>query len=141
MIKKVVYTPGAWDLFHTGHVNLLRRAKRIAEVLIVGVDTDESIKASKGKYPVIPFYQRFQVVWACRWVDMVVNNNNGSVDINQLLDLGIETIILGDDWKNKKVVGQDEAVAKGIEFIYIPYTKRVSSTEIKKGIQEGRWQI
>ena len=136
MIKKVVYAPGAWDLFHTGHANLLRRAKRIAEVLIVGVDTDESIKASKGRCPVIPFYQRFAIVWACRWVDMVVDNNNGCIDVNQLRDLNIEIVVLGDDWKNKKVVGQDEAVAEGIEFIYMPYTRRVSSTEIRKRIGE-----
>jgi len=138
MTKKIVYAPGAWDLFHTGHANLLRRAKRIAETLIAGVDTDESIKASKGKYPVIPFYQRFAIVWACRWVDMVVNNNNGSVDVNQLLDLGVETVVLGDDWKDKKVAGQDEAMAEGIEFIYMPYTKRVSSTKIKNNIRERR---
>ena len=140
MIKKIVYTPGAFDLFHIGHVNLLRRAKEIAKILIVGVDTDESIKAFKGRYPIIPYHERVAIIQACRWVDRTVSNNNGCVDVKQLLGLGIEVVALGrdEDWRWEALVGYTEArQILGIEFIRIPYTGGISSTEIKKRIMEG----
>lgn len=139
MTKKIVYAPGAWDLFHIGHVNLLRRAKEMAKILIVGVDTDESIKAFKGRYPVIPYRERVAVIQACRWVDKTVRNKNGCVNVNQLLRLRIDVVVLGrdEDWRWQTLVGYTEAKrVLGIEFVRIPYTNKISSTEIKKRIIE-----
>ena len=142
MTKKfdTVYAPGVWDLFHVGHANVLRRAKRIGGTLIVGVDTDESVKEKKGRYPVIPEYQRYGVIQAIRWVDKIVLNKNCSVDVEKLKDWGVNAVVLGrdEDWDWNDLAGYKEAKDAGIEFIRIPYTQSISTTLIKMQIREDR---
>jgi len=137
MIKKYrVFVPGAWDLFHAGHVRLLQKAKEIASMIIVGVDTDNSIKKRKGKPPIIAFKNRQIVLKACSGVDKIVNNKSGSLDVNQLNTLNIEVVVLADCWLNKNLVGKKEVEEAGIKIQYFPYTKGISSTKIKKKIKE-----
>ena len=137
MIKKYrVFVPGAWDLFHAGHVRLLQKARKIASMIIVGIDTDNSIEKRKGKPPIIAFKNRQIVLKACSGVDKIVNNKSGSLDVNQLNTLNIEVVILADCWLNKNLVGKKEVEEAGIKIQYFPYTKGISSTKIKKKIKE-----
>jgi len=131
MTKKIVYVQGSWDLFHVGHLNLLQRAKKIAKKLIVGVNIDRSIKEHKGYYPVINFCDRVKILKACKYVDKVIKSDL-TFNIKQLKRHKIEVIVLGSDWKGKYVIGQIRAEKEGIEVVYFPYTKRISSTKIRE---------
>lgn len=136
MTKKYrVFVPGAWDLFHVGHVNLLRRARKIASKLIVGVDTDTSITKRKGHPPIIPFKDRVTILKICSSVDKVVSNHSGSVAVNQLIALNIEVVVLASDWKDKNLAGRKKVEETGIKIRYFPYTEGISSTELKKKIR------
>ena len=124
------YTTGVFDLFHVGHVNLLRNAKALCETLVVGVSTDELV-AYKGKSPVIPFEERVEVVRACRYVDSVVPQD---VLDKQLAwtKLKFDALFVGDDWHNhpswRKF--EEDFAPLGVRVIYFPYTKGRSSTLI-----------
>ncbi len=137
MTKKYrVFVPGAWDLFHVGHINLLQRARKMANKMIVGVDTDASIKKRKGQFPIVSFKDRVTILKACSGVDEVVSNQNGSLDATQLIGLGIEVVVVGSDWENKSLRGEKKVEESGIRIQYFPYTKSVSSTQIKDKINE-----
>lgn len=131
MVKKIVYVQGTFDLFHVGHINLLKKARKIAKKLIVGVNVDKSIKEHKGYYPVINFRDRVKVLKVCKYVDKVVKSDL-TFNIIQLRRLKIEVIVLGSDWKGKYVIGQIKAEEEGIKIVYFPYTKRISSTKIRE---------
>jgi len=137
MIKKYrVFVPGAWDLFHIGHICLLKKARKIASKMIVGVDTDKSIKKRKGKFPIISFKDRVAILEACSGVDKVVSNKSGSLDVKQLIALNIEVVVVADDWKDKDLVGKNKVKEANIRIQYFPYTKGISSTKIKDKIRE-----
>jgi len=129
------YTTGVFDLFHVGHVNLLRNAASLCDKLIVGVSSDELV-AYKGKSPVIGFEDRVEVVRACRYVDLVVPQ----VDMDKLDALGrykFDIMFVGDDWYQTEK-WQDIEVAleeNGVTLIYFPYTKSVSSTLINQTLE------
>lgn len=135
--KPVVYVPGTWDLFHVGHINLLRRASRIASRVIVGVDTDESVERDKGQCPTIPYRARVEILKACRYVDKVVRNNHTIPLVSRLRRLGIDVIILADCWQGQYLPGLIEAEA-ALKILYLPYTKGISTTLIKMQIREDR---
>ena len=134
--KCKVFAPGAWDLFHVGHLALINRARNMASILIIGIDTDESIKEKKGAPPIIPFLDRVSIVRGCTAVDMIYKTKSGSVDVLQLQQLGIDVVVLGSDWKNKDLAGKKKAKAAGINFVYFPYTEHTSSTQIQAKILE-----
>ncbi len=129
--KTIVFAPGAWDLFHVGHLALLNAAKNIASVLYVGVDTDDSIKEKKGVLPIIPFLDRTAVLRACTHVDHIIINHSGAISLELLQQFKIEVVVLGSDWKNKDLKGKKEAKAAGVNFVYFPYTRGISSTQIQ----------
>jgi len=118
-----LYTTGCFDIFHYGHLNILRKSKELCEKLIVGVSTDELILKEKGKLPVIPFEERFKVVSAIKYVDLVVpqinKNKQEAVD-----KYNIDAISVGDDWK-----GRYPKTSCPVE--YFQYTPNVSSTILK----------
>jgi len=134
----VIYVPGTWDLFHVGHLRLLRRARKITDWLIAGVDTDKSAKRDKGGFPVIPYSERIELLESCRYVDEVTSNNHTIPPVKRLKELGIEAVVLADSWKNKYLTGKKEAEKEGIEIIYFPYTKSTSSTKIKERIRKNK---
>ena len=123
------YTTGVFDLFHIGHLNLLRRAKEQCEYLIVGVSTDELVQEYKKKKPVIPYEERKQIVESIKYVDEVIPQvNRNKMDAYQKLNFDV--MFVGDDWKGDPLF---EAVEKelnlhGSTVIYLPYTKNTSST-------------
>jgi glycerol-3-phosphate cytidylyltransferase len=135
----VVYTGGTFDLFHAGHVNFLKRCKEIAGELgsvVVSLNTDEFIKEYKGKPPVVSFSDRMAVLKACKYVDQVIANSGGADSKPTILQVNPNIVAIGSDWAKKDYYKQmqftqDWLDDKDISLIYIPYTKGISSTEIK----------
>ena len=128
------YTAGVYDLFHVGHLNLLKSAKGMCDRLVVGVTVDELVQY-KGKTAVIPFEERIEIVRSCRYVDAAVPQ----YDMNKLeacRKLGASIMFVGDDWyKTEKWQKYEEEFAKeGIRIVYFPYTKSISSTKIAEEI-------
>lgn len=134
--KKIrVYTAGTWDLFHVGHLNILRKSKSLGDELIVGVSTDELVTSYKTSLPAIPFEYRKAMLVNCKYVDKVVKQEK-LLDPKQLKKLNIDILTIGDDWKNKYLEGLEWAKKqKNIRVIYLPYTKNISSTKIKQDIR------
>ncbi len=125
---KRVYTTGCFDMFHTGHLNILRRSKEIADYLIVGISTDELMEQEKGKRPVMAYEKRAEIVAAVRYVDEVVPQ----VDKNKqkiVTQYQIDAITVGDDWNGKYP-------PVSCEVVYFPYTTEVSSTALEAKIRE-----
>lgn len=128
------YTAGVFDLFHIGHLNLLRNAKGMCDRLIVGVSTDELVKY-KGKTPVIPFCDRIEIVRNLRCVDAVVAQENMD-KLQMCKKLNANVMFVGDDWyQSEKWQEYEREFSKaGIRIVYFPYTKNVSSTQISKAL-------
>jgi glycerol-3-phosphate cytidylyltransferase len=136
MRNEIGYTQGVFDLFHVGHLNLLRLAKREVEYLIVGVSTDELATSYKGAPPVIPLEERMEIIRSLRVVDKVVPQV--TLDkVAQREELGFTKIFVGDDWKGSDRWNEYEKKLStlGVEVIFIPYTASTSSTQIKLKIQ------
>lgn len=132
------YTTGVFDLFHIGHLNLLKNAKSMCDKLIVGVTTDELVQY-KGKHPFIPFEDRIEIVRSIKYVDAVVPQ----YDMDKLLacrKLGASILFVGDDWygTEKWEKYEEELADEQIKIIYFPYTKGISSTKINNALSEIR---
>lgn len=136
-----VYSGGTFDLFHSGHVAFLKRCAELGTVTIA-LNTDEFIETYKGKPPVISYAERAAVLLGCRWVDTVVPNVGG-LDSRLSIELvEPDLIVIGSDWARRDyykqmMFDQDWLDARGIGLCYIPYTKGISSTEIKKRMRWG----
>lgn len=134
MLKgKVGYTTGVFDLFHIGHLNILKRAKEECDYLIVGVTTDEEVKRIKNKAPVICFEERKQILEAIKYVDQVVPENDAD-KIKAWEELKFDVIFKGSDWKGSDKWNSYELFfrQKGVEVVYFPYTEGTSSTKLRK---------
>jgi glycerol-3-phosphate cytidylyltransferase len=132
---KIGYTTGVFDLFHIGHLNILRRAKEQCEYLIVGVSTDECVMTYKNKTPTIPFEQRFEIVKAIKYVDEAVPQiSMDKMDAWQRLHF--DALFHGSDWKNSDMYNQiiKDFENKGVDIVFLPHTEGVSSSEISKKI-------
>ena len=134
-----LYTGGTFDLFHAGHVNFLKRCKDIVQysgLVTVSLNTDEFIERYKGKPPICSYAEREQVLNSCRFVDKVIPNECGEDSKDTILRVKPAYIAVGSDWATKdyyKQMGFTQAWldSYGIVLVYIPYTKGVSSSEIK----------
>ncbi len=134
------YTAGVFDLFHIGHLNLLRNAKSLCDRLVVGVTTDELV-LYKHKRAVIPFNERLEIVRSIRYVDAVI----AQADMDKITTcrkLGASLLFVGDDWyqTDKWQRYEKEAAKYGIRIVYFPYTKNTSSTLINETLQKLRAQ-
>ena len=132
------YTTGVYDLFHVGHLNLLKNAKGMCDKLIVGVTVDELVNY-KGKEAMIPFEDRIEIVRAIKYVDAAVPQ----YDMDKLTackKLGASYLFVGDDWyeSEKWKELEIEFAKEGIKIIYFPYTKGISSTKISKALNAVR---
>lgn len=132
------YTAGVFDLFHIGHLNLLRNAKGMCDKLIVGVSTDELVKY-KGKTPVIPFEDRVEIIRNIKFVDAVVAQENMD-KLEMCKKLKASIMFVGDDWyKSDKWQDYEKQFEDaGISIVYFPYTKNISSTQISKALKHLR---
>lgn len=139
--KKIIYTSGTYDLFHYGHLNILLKAKKLGDYLIVGVSTDKLIKKYKGLKPVISYNDRVAIIKEMKCVDKVLKQS-AFFDIKQLKKYNINSIVLGSDWENKEFPELKNIIKKlNIEMIYLPYTKHLSTSKIKKQIIKNSWEI
>ncbi len=131
---RVGYLSGTFDLFHVGHLNLLKRAKENCDYLIVGVHNNGKWK---GKETFIPLDQRKQIVAACKYVDRVVDSCPEDADAWDLWHY--DRLFVGSDYKGSERFNRYEEYFKdkGVEIIYFPYTKSTSSTAIRKAIHES----
>ena len=132
------YTAGVYDLFHIGHLNLLRNAKGMCDKLVVGVTVDELV-LYKGKRAVIPFSERIEIVRAIRYVDAVVPQ----YDMDKLAmckKLRAHMMFVGDDWYASEKWEQYEADFReaGIRIVYFPYTRGISSTLLNNTLHDLR---
>lgn len=129
---RIGYTTGVYDLFHIGHLNLLRKAKAQCDYLIVGVSTDDLVEY-KGKRSVIPFEERKEIVGAIKYVDEVVTQENMD-KLGAWKKYHFDVMFVGDDWKGTDKWNKIEADLKevGAEVVYFPYTKGTSSTLINE---------
>ena len=135
-----IYTGGTFDLFHWGHVELLRRLKDLAGrdgQVIVSLNTDEFIEEYKGKKPVMSYEERFIVLDSCRYVDEVVKNVGGKDSKQSVLSSDIDIVAIGMDWLERDYMEQMSFTREWLEdndisLIYVPYTRGVSTTDIKK---------
>ena len=128
-LYKLGYTTGVFDLFHIGHLNILRRAKEQCECLIVGVSTDALVNEYKHKTPIIPFNERIAIVESLRFVDRVVPQT--SMDkYSAWLALRYNAIFHGDDWKGSNLYVEIEKKLRdvGVDMVFLPHTTGTSST-------------
>lgn len=129
---KIGYTSGVYDMFHIGHLNLLKRAKEQCDFLIVGVTTDE-LAQYKNKIPIIPYEERKQIVESIKYVDKVVPQENMN-KLEACKKLHADVIFVGDDWKGTEKWNQIEKDLStiGAKVVYFPYTKGTSSTILRE---------
>lgn len=132
---KVGYTTGVFDLFHVGHLNILKRAKEYCDELIVGVSTDELVLEYKNKTPVIPYEERVAIVSAIKYVDKVVSQVNRD-KFEAWENIGFDVMFVGDDWKGSNIFMEiEQQFSKvGVDIIYFPYTQGTSSTILREKI-------
>jgi len=132
------YTSGVYDLFHIGHLNLLKNAKGLCDKLIVGVTSDELV-SYKNKKAVIPHQERMEILRGIKYVDAVVPQND--MDKFKMWErLKFDVMFVGDDWfESEKWKDLDRKFKEvGVKIIYFPYTKGVSSTTINKTLNNLR---
>ncbi len=135
----IVYTAGTWDLFHVGHLNIFKKSKALGTKLIVGVSTDELVASYKKAFPIVSYEDRVEILKSCKYVDEVVKQEK-LIDIEQIKKLNVDIITIGDDWKEKYLEGLEWAKKQpDMKVIYLPYTKKISSTSVKQKIKAG-WQ-
>ncbi len=129
------YAPGAYDLFHIGHLNLLRHARRHCDRLIAGVVSDEMLLRSKGRLPVVPLAERLEIVRSVRFVDDV----HAEVLPDKLdtwRQVGFHVLFKGDDWRGtpKGLALERDMAEVGVEIRYFPYTVHTSSTLLRQAL-------
>ena len=138
--EKVVmgYTSGVYDLFHIGHLNLLKNASGLCDKLIVGVTTDELV-AYKNKKSVINHHERMEIVRSIKYVDAVVPQDNMD-KFKMWQRLKFDVMFVGDDWFESDKWNELDAKFKevGVKIIYFPYTKGTSSTLINEALNNLR---
>jgi len=125
------YTTGVFDMFHIGHLNIIRRAKERCDYLIVGVSTDELVLQEKNKTPVIPFEERAMIVAALRDVDKVVPQTSKN-KLEAWEKYHFDKMFVGSDWKGTPQWQKYEEQFRplGVEIVYFPYTDGISSTKL-----------
>ena len=131
------YTTGVFDMFHIGHLNILKKAKYQCDYLIVGVSTDELVEKEKNKTPIIPYEERFEIVKSIKYVDHVVPQ----ADKNKMeawKKYGFNRMFVGSDWKGTPVWAKlEEAFTPlGVEIVYFDHTDGISSTILRDKLIE-----
>lgn len=122
---KRVITYGSFDLFHFGHIALLKRAKNLGDYLIVGLSSDEFHK-SKGKSAFYTYEQRKIFLESCRYVDLVITEQCWKQKIDDIVKFQVDIFVMGDDW-----AGKFDFLKKHCKVIYLPRTSKISTSEIK----------
>ena len=124
---KTVITYGTFDLFHIGHLNLLRRAKELGDYLIVAVCSDEFNLKEKGKVCQIKDVDRMEIARAIKYVDKVIPEENWEQKVKDVQKYNVDVFVMGDDWK-----GKFDFLKEYCEVVYLPRTEGISSTQLKE---------
>jgi len=134
--KKIVFTNGCFDILHAGHIKLLKKAKELGDVLIVGINKDKSIKKLKGKSrPIMDEKQRIEIISAIEFVDYVVPF--GQITPEKLIRiLKPDIIVKGGDYKKDEVIGKDIVEKNGGKVYIFPFLKNISTTKIINKIKK-----
>ena len=132
-MKSIGYATGVFDMFHVGHLNLLRRARLECDYLIVGVTTDELVEELKGRRPIVPFDERVEIVNNIKYVDEAIPETT----VDKLVawnNLKYDVTFKGDDWKGSEKWNklETEFAERGVRVVYFPYTTHTSSTKLRK---------
>ena len=130
------YTTGVYDMFHIGHLNILKRAKNQCDFLIVGVSTDELVLHEKNKIPIIPFEDRCKIVEAIRYVDKVVPQINKN-KFEAWEKYNFQKMFVGSDWKGSDAWNRYEEQFQpyGVEIVYLEHTDGISSSILREKLQ------
>ena len=136
---KVGYTDGVYDLFHVGHLNMIETAKAHCEYLVVGVHGDAVVEEYKHKRPIINENDRKRILQSIKGVDRVeINRFRDKMKLWELYHFDV--IFIGDDWKGtERWINFEKELKKiNVDVVYVPYTKGISTTEIRQKIMEGQ---
>ena len=128
--KTVVYTSGTFDMLHANHIKLIEYARSLGDILIVGVNTDELV-ASYKSLPIIPFEERIAIMKALKYPDIVIPQHSLN-HADKVKKLNFDVFVVGDDWAGKFDYLRDQ----GVDVVYFPYGRGVSSTSLKERIYE-----
>lgn len=133
---RIGYAPGAFDLFHIGHLNILKHAKSQCDYLIAGVVSDEMLEQAKGRLPVIPLAERMEIVSSIGYVDKVFAETVPD-KLQVWQELRFNVFFKGDDWKGTPKGERLEAAfrAVGVDVIYFPYTVHTSSSALRTALE------
>jgi glycerol-3-phosphate cytidylyltransferase len=133
---RIGYVPGAFDLFHIGHLNILRQAKENCDYLIAGVAADDVLIRHKGVTPVVPLLERLEIVRNIRYVNMAhAAMTNDKIEIWK--ELRFNVLFKGDDWRGTEKGSKLERdfTEVGVDVVYFPYTKATSSSALRRTLQ------
>ena len=135
--RTIGYTTGVYDMFHVGHLNLLRNAKGMCDYLVVGVTTDEAAMY-KNKKPIIPFDDRIEIIKNIKFVDVAIPQKYMD-KVKVCKKIKADYLFVGDDWYDTPKWNKYEEELKkiGCEVIYFPYTDKVSSTKLRKELDKN----
>ena len=137
---KVGYTSGVYDMFHIGHLNVLKNAKSMCDFLIVGVSTDDVVELNKNKKPVIPFGDRASIVGAIKYVDLVIPQTGYDVDckLKTVLEHNVDVVFVGSDWQGTKKWDDIEKKLGdvGCKVVYLPHTDGISTTILREMLKK-----
>jgi len=128
-MEKTVITYGTFDMFHVGHLNLLRRLSEMGDRLIVAVSTDE-FNALKGKKTLIPYEQRASIVQAISYVDLVIPETDWEQKKSDVKEYDVNVFAIGEDWR-----GEFDFLGELCEVVYLERTKDISTTELKRSLK------
>lgn len=141
MAKKIIgYTAGVYDMFHIGHLNVIKNAKAKCDYLLVGVSTDEVVIENKGKTPIIPYNERKEIVQAIKYVDEVIPQERYDIEgkIQTVQKYKIDIMFVGSDWKGTEKWNKIETELEkyGCKVEYLPHTDGISSTLLAEKIKK-----
>ncbi len=127
-MSKTVITYGTFDMFHIGHLRLLKRMAKFGDRIIVAVSTDD-FNARKGKKALIPYVERKEIIESLRFVDLVIAEEDWDQKISDILRYHVDIFVMGDDW-----VGKFDSLKSFCEVVYLKRTSGVSSTELRDSL-------
>jgi glycerol-3-phosphate cytidylyltransferase len=132
---KIGYTTGVFDMFHIGHLNILKKAKALCDYLIVGVSTDELVREYKHKTPIIKFNERLNIVSSIKYVDKALAQTSMN-KIDAWNNLHFDVMFHGSDWENSEMYNKivEEFRQVGVDVIFLPHTPGTSSTFLKEAL-------
>ncbi|THA26680.1 cytidyltransferase [Streptomyces sp. RKND-216] len=136
MTHTVGYAPGAYDLFHVGHLNLLRHARSRCDYLVAGVVSDEMAERAKGRPPVVPLVERLEIVRSIRFVDAAFVETVPD-KLKTWQQIRFDVLFKGDDWRGTAKGDRLEADFRtvGVDVVYFPYTMHTSSTQLRRALE------